>query len=356
MTPGMITSVNSRSTEGVVSMICKGFGGVGRLERGVAEAFDLGHHIAAHQRVVLDDEDGLGAALDVGGNRGFGGGLVQSRRARQVHLDRGAVAFLAVDLDVPARLLDEAEHHAQTKAGALADLLGGEEGIEHLFQVCGRDPGAGVAHGNHDIVADRDLAVHARVAFVEIDVVGLERELAAIRHGVARVQGKVEDRGGELVRIDQRRPGVLGEQRGDFDLLAQRRMQQFGGFEHQRVDVDLARLQRLFAGKGEQMLGQVGAAFGGLVDHLGDGYEFGAVGDGLLQDPDGAGDHGQDVVEVVRDAAGELADRVHLLACRNWASAARFSVRSRPMKKCRRTGSDHVPVQFSVTAWPSLWT
>ena len=35
--------------------------------------------------------------------------------------------------------------------------------------------------------------------------------------------------------------------------------------------------------------------------------------DRLAEDFDGAGDHGQNVVEVVRDAAGELADGFHLL-------------------------------------------
>ena len=39
----------------------------------------------------------------------------------------------------------------------------------------------------------------------------------------------------------------------------------------------------------------------------------GSVGDGLGQDLDRSGDDGQDVVEVVGDAAGELADRLHLL-------------------------------------------
>ena len=34
-------------------------------------------------------------------------------------------------------------------------------------------------------------------------------------------------------------------------------------------------------------------------------------------------------------------------AWRNCASAACFSVRSRPMKKWRLTGSDQVPIQFS---------
>ena len=69
----------------------------------------------------------------------FGGGLVQSGRPRQVDLDRRAVAFLAVDLDVAARLLDEAEHHAEPEAGALADLLGGEEGIEHPLEQVRRE-------------------------------------------------------------------------------------------------------------------------------------------------------------------------------------------------------------------------
>ena len=61
------------------------------------------------------------------------------------------------------------------------------------------------------------------------------------------------------------------------------------------------------------MLGQIGAAFGGFVDQLRDRGELGLVGDGVCQNADGAGDDGQDVVEVVRDAAGQLADRVHLL-------------------------------------------
>ena len=81
--------------------------------------------------------------------------------------------------------------------------------------------------------------------------------------------------GGELVRIDQCGPGVLGQQRRDLDVLAERRMQQLGGLQHQRIDVDLERLQRLLAGKGQQMLGQIGAAFGGFVDQPGDGGELG---------------------------------------------------------------------------------
>ncbi len=135
----------------------------------------------------------------------------------------------------------------------------------------GRNPRAGVADGDHHIIPDRDLAVHARIALIEIDVVGLQRELAAGRHGIAGIQRKIEDGGGELVRIDQCRPGVRSKQRTDLDLLAQRRVQQLRGFQDQPVDVDVARLQRLLAREGEQILGQAGAALRSFVDHLGDG-------------------------------------------------------------------------------------
>ena len=63
------------------------------------------------------------------------------------------------------------------------------------------------------------------------------------------------------------------------DLLSQRRVQQLRGFEDQRIDVDLTRLQRLFAGKGEQMLGQAGASIRGFFDHVRDSRQLGLIGD-----------------------------------------------------------------------------
>ena len=115
----------------------------------------------------------------------------------------------------------------------------------------------------------------------------------------------------------------------DLDLLAQRRPQQLGGIDHQRIDVDLARLQRLLAGEGQQMLGQIGAARGGFVDHLGDRGELRLVLDRVGEDLDRSGDHGQDIVEVVRDAAGELAERFHLLGLPDAVLRRDRSVRSR---------------------------
>ena len=148
------------------------------------------------------------------------------------------------------------------------------------------DSGAGVADRDHHVVAGYDLALHVRVVFVEKDVAGLERELAAIGHGIACIDCQIENGGRELIGIGQRGPCIFRQQRRDFDVSAQRRVQQLRRLQHQRVDIDFNGLQRLLAGKGEEMLGQVGAAFGGFVDQLGDGRELGLIGDGFFQDAD----------------------------------------------------------------------
>ncbi len=79
------------------------------------------------------------------------------------------------------------------------------------------------------------------------------------------------------------------------------------------ADVEDLRLQRLPAGKGQQLRGELG----GALDGLGDGVDIAAA--ALLrqlapaQEVGGRADDGEQIVEVVRDTAGELADRLHLL-------------------------------------------
>ena len=69
----------------------------------------------------------------LGRRRAFGG-------ARQPELDPRALADLAVDPHGAARLAGEAIDHGQAKAGALADFLGGEEGLGDLLERSGAMP------------------------------------------------------------------------------------------------------------------------------------------------------------------------------------------------------------------------
>ena len=53
-------------------------------------------------------------------------------RSRQVELDRGTLAELAVNFYVTARLLYEAVHLGKAEAGTMAYILGRKERIEGL--------------------------------------------------------------------------------------------------------------------------------------------------------------------------------------------------------------------------------
>src|SRR5207237_1557858 len=75
-------------------------------------------------------------------------------RPRQVDLDRGSFALLAVDLDVAARLSDEAVDLAQSQPGTLAGLFCREERIESFLLNFLRHAPAGVTDDHLDILPD----------------------------------------------------------------------------------------------------------------------------------------------------------------------------------------------------------
>ena len=208
---------------------------------------------------------------------------------------------------MPARLLGEAEHHRQPEPGALARLLRGEERLEDPCEHLGRHAGAGVRHGQHHVVAGRHLGVPARVVLVQHLVGNLDRQPAAAGHGVAGVQGEVQQRALDLRRVGHGGPQARRVHDADLDVLAQRPLQQVRHVGQQRGEVDRHGRERLLARERQQLLGQRGAALG-RPDRPIEPRQHGAV---RLQHGVGhfqiAQDDRQQVVEVVRDAAGQLA-------------------------------------------------
>ena len=76
---------------------------------------------------------------------------------------------LAFDPDLAARLVGEAENLAEAEAGALADRLGREEGLERAFEHVGRHAAAGVGDADLHIIAGADVA-HLLAASVTFSV------------------------------------------------------------------------------------------------------------------------------------------------------------------------------------------
>ena len=90
-------------------------------------------------------------------------------------------------------------------------------------------------------------------------------------------------------------------------------MQQIGHAAHQLGEIGRPRLQRLAPGKRQQPLRQGGAALSALGGAVDQAFGRGIVRQALAQQLEIAEHRGQQVVEVVRHAAGELADRFQLL-------------------------------------------
>ncbi len=232
---------------------------------------------------------------------------------RQAQADRGAFAGAAAQRGETAGLRGEAEHLAQAQARAPADVLGGEERLHRAF-------GDVRAHA-FAVVDDIDAHVGPRfgvrrVGRTDHDQARAHHDGAAGAHRIATVGDQVEDGGLELAGIDFHQRQVLRELEAELHRRAARAPVHFAGAVEQRVDVVHLRRQVLPAREGEQLAREQRAAVGGALRGLGP-FEHARVAvvahDDQVQAVD---DHRQQVVEVVRQAKGELADGLQLLRLR----------------------------------------
>ena len=211
-----------------------------------------------------------------------------------------------------ARLPHEAVHHAEAKPGA-ANTFGREERVERLGDDLGRHARAGVADRDHDEIARHRLGILLAVIGIERHVARLDRQLAAAGHGVAGIDRQVEDGRFELCGIDQDRPERIAQLDLQHDIAAEGAGQQLAGILHHLGNRHRGRGERLAPGEGEQVARQLGTAqrrLGGALDEF--LRRFRQPGQ-LAEEIEIAQDDGEEVVEVMRHAAGQLADRLHLL-------------------------------------------
>ena len=134
-----------------------------------------------------------------------------------------------------------------------------------------------------------------------------------MRHGIPRVDRQVDDGLLELAGIDLRQPELLVRRQRHLDVLADQPLQQLQHVGEQRVEAHHFGPQHLLAAEGQELAREVGGALAGAAN-LGDELAVGivrveAVERHLAETDDG----GEQVVEVVGHAAGELAHRFHLL-------------------------------------------
>ena len=104
--------------------------------------------------------------------------------------------------------------------------------------------GASVDDVNADVVA-RQQRRCIGVDAVNLHVAGADGELAAVRHRVTRIDGKIEEDLLEFARVRPDIPEVFRRLDGKFDVLAQKSLQQRLDFIEDRVKIDDLQRHRL---------------------------------------------------------------------------------------------------------------
>ena len=138
-------------------------------------------------------------------------------------------------------------------------------------------------------------------------------------HRVARIDRQIDDDLLELAGVGAHRAEVAAMLDDQLDGLAEQPLEQMRHFGHDVGQLEDLRAQRLLARESEQLPGQPGGAVRVRLDLL--DVVIVAVAGRVAHHHQVAmaHDRGQDVVEVVRHAAGELADRLHLGRLRDLA-------------------------------------
>ncbi len=218
----------------------------------------------------------------------------------------------------------DAQHHGQAQARALAHGLGREEGFEHAALHRLVHAAAIVDHAQ----AQRGLAgLSARLRQRRRPARdgrgrrghAVQRDLdraAARRQGVQRVGAQVHQHLLQLRGVARH----LGQRWRDglhqLHLRRQGRTQQRAGLHHHRGQRHRRTRQGLLAAEGQDLAHQLAATPSGRAD-LAQAFLRRRVGRQVLAREVGvAQDGGQDVVEIVRHATGQRAQRLHLLRLR----------------------------------------
>jgi hypothetical protein len=218
--------------------------------------------------------------------------------------------------------------------------LGGEEGLPHARERLRIHADALVRDRDPDIATGRQ-ALGAGPVGVREDRLGhrRDRDGPALRHGVARVDRDVEQRRLQLrpgPAHPRRHPPALADVPAQAPVGAERAAEQLAGLRHHGRRIGrraAARFRSIVAAhKGEHPLGDRRAAPRRFGDHPRQHADADGVFGRVLDQP-GTPLHRLDgVAEVVRDAGGELAERLQPLALaqRRLRDGGALRLRARP--------------------------
>ena len=194
-------------------------------------------------------------------------------------------------------------------SGVASLLVGLEDRLDHAW--CDAAAGVGFAHA--DETPDMRLGMVPDMGFINVNDGDADGELAAARHGIAGVDGKIHQDLFNHAGVAMQERDILRRLEPERDMFANEALQHFGQIVHDLAQIEMSALHHILAAEHEQLSREAGGAFGGEEDGL---HRVHHLGRQRLPGKQRAGmalDDGEHVVEVVRDTGGELADGLHFL-------------------------------------------
>ena len=192
----------------------------------------------------------------------------------------------------------EAVNLRKAETGSLADRLGGEEGIEYLAQNVIRNSDTGILNPDQDPVG--------------LLVFRGNGDNAAVRHRVPGIDDQIDQRRFKLREIRDHRPYGILDIELQRDGISEAAVEDVAQRRDPPGKVDRLGIDALPPRKCQQLAGQRRGALGSRLDCT-EGFETRIGRQVLLDAMNVARNDHQEIVEVMRDAAGQLAKRIHLL-------------------------------------------
>ena len=214
------------------------------------------------------------------------------------------------DVNRAAHALHDRVDGRQTEASAVADLFGREERLEDMRFGGVVHAAARIAEAQLDEVSSgRCRSPHLIVR----DVRRFNREDAAARHRVARIDGQVHQHLLQLRGVPLNRTHAGRQARHDLDVFAQRALQELLDLGDDRIEIQWAEPHDLSAAEHQQPPRQRGRRLCGPADFTKQRGSRCVARQFRQRGVRVSADDREQVVEVVRDAAGQPSDRFHFL-------------------------------------------
>ncbi len=242
-------------------------------------------------------------------------GRLLHRVTRQQQRHRRPLPDDAFDRGAATRMLRKPPHHAQAEARAAALAFGRKERLEHTGERLRRDAAAGIAHADGHVPPAAREPAQRRLLVRHVGGCDLDRDAPFALDGIASIHGQIDDDTLELRNARAHCADILLQRRLERDARPQRTAQQRQQVADDFARIDGADVEVLAPRKRHELLDQVGAALTGVACCL-ELLEHARSLTHLFADQvEIADEHGQQIVEVVRDSGRQAAERFHAGSC-----------------------------------------